>query len=133
MRPVLTFALLALLAVSPAEAKSAGLTVKAGETWLFSLSRGEPVRARRAKPTASLEPGQILVTVRSMMGTTMTINSNNPAGYTYRAELVGAGKSMPARSCTLPADGKMSFEHWPEKADAVRLSSFKPAPRNGTC
>ena len=133
MRPVLTFALLALLAVSPAEAKSAGLTVKAGETWLFSLSRGEPVRARRAKPTASLEPGQILVTVRSMMGTTMTITSNNKQAYTYKAALIGATKVIPTRSCTLPANNRLSFENWPQKAAAVRLSDFKVATKGGAC
>lgn len=126
------FALLALLAV-PAAAKSPGLTIKTGETWLFSLSRGQPARARRAKPSAQPSPGEVLVTVRSMLGTTMTISSNNAIGYTYHAQLVGAGKSIPVRSCTLPADGKLSFEHWPEKADAVRLSNFKPAPKDGRC
>ena len=63
----------------------------------------------------------------------MTISSNNPVGYTYQAQLVGAGKTVPARSCTLPADGKISFEHWPQQAQAVRLSDFKPAPDGGNC
>ena len=128
-----TLALIALVAAAPAAAESSGLTVKTGETWLFSLSRGQPVRARRAKPSATLGPGQILVTVRSMMGTTMTISSNNPRAYTYQAQLIGAGKTIPARSCTLPADVKISFEHWPEKADAVRFGNFKPAPKGGAC
>ena len=130
---MLRFALLplALMAASPASAES--LTVKTGETWVFNLFRGQPVKARKASPSAKPAPGQVLVTVRSMIGTTMTISSNNPVGYTYQAQLIGAGKSVPARSCTLPADGKISFEHWPEKADAVRLSNFKPAPKGGAC
>ena len=67
------------------------------------------------------------------MGTTMSISSANDVAYTYRAELIGSGKKIPARSCTLPADGKLSFEHWPESADAVRLSDFKTAPKGGNC
>ena len=125
-------AFLTLLA-APAAAKSPGLTVKAGESWTFSLYRGQPVNARKTNPSAKPAPGKIHVTVRSMMGTTMTISSANDIGYTYRAELIGAGKKMPARSCTLPADGKLSFEHWPESAEAVRLSDFRPAPKGGNC
>lgn len=126
-------ALALLLAASPVPAMAAPLTVKTGETWVFNLFRGQPVKARKANPSAKPAPGQVLVTVRSMMGTTMTISSNNPVGYTYRAQLIGAGKTIPTRSCTLPADGKISFEHWPEKADAVRLSDFKSAPKGGAC
>ena len=131
---MMRFALLSLLlAAAPVGAKPAGLTVKTGETWVFNLFRGAPIKARKANPSAKPAPGQVLVTVRSMLGTTMTISSNNPVGYTYQAQLVGSGKSVPARSCTLPADGKISFEHWPENADAVRLSNFKPAPKGGAC
>ena len=123
-----------MLAVStPAAAKSPGLTVKSGETWEFALSRGQPVQARKTSPTAEPRDGRIRVTVRSMMGTTMTIVSNNPRPYTYTAELIGAAKAVPARSCTLPADGRLSFENWPQKADAIRLSDFKPAKREGSC
>ena len=38
-----------------------------------------------------------------------------------------------SRSCTLPADGRLSFENWPQKAEAVRLSNFRPAKREGSC
>src|SRR5436190_25173 len=117
----------------PGLVQSAGLTVKPGETWVFSLFHGQPTKARKASATAKAAEGQVVVTVRSMMGTSMTISSNNPIAYTYRAELVGAGKAIPARSCTLPADGKISFEHWPEQAKAIRLSDFKPAPKGGNC
>lgn len=122
-----------LAAADPALAKAPGLTVKTGETWVFNLFRGQPIKARKSNPAAKPAPGQVLVTVRSMMGTTMTISSSNSVAYTYRAELIGADKAIPARSCTLPADGRVSFEHWPEKADAVRLSNFKPAPKGGAC
>jgi hypothetical protein len=122
-----------LLLASPAAGQSPGLLVKPGETWVFSIFHGQPSKARKAGPSAKPGPGQIVVTVRTMMGTSLTISSNNPDAYTYKAELVGAGRSVPARSCTLPADSQISFEHWPEQARAVRLSDFKQAPKGGSC
>lgn len=122
-----------LLAAGPLAAKAPGLTVKTGETWQFSLFRGQPVNAHKASPGAKPAPGQIQVTVRSMLGTTMTISSNNPTSFTYRAELIGSDKPVAARSCALPADGRLSFESWQQTADAVRLSDFKVAPKGGAC
>jgi len=124
---------LLLAAVSPASAKAPGLTVRTGETWQFSLFRGRPVKARKASANAKPAPGQIQVTVRTMLGTTMTISSNNPTAFTYQAELIGADKPVAARSCALPPDGRLSFEHWPQTADAIRLSNFKVAPKGGAC
>ena len=123
---------LALLA-APVAAQSPGLTVKTGESWMFAISRGQPVRARKVKPTVKPPPGQVVVTLKSMMGTSMSISSNSRQAYTYKAELIGAGKAVPLRSCTLPAGGRVSFEHWPEKADAVRISDFKVARKDGSC
>ena len=126
-------ALALLLAASPVPVRPAGLTVKTGETWQFSLFHGQPVRARKASADAKPAPGQIQVTVRSMLGTTMTITSNNPTSFTYQAELIGTDKPVAARSCALPPDGRLSFESWPQKADAIRLSDFKVAPKGGAC
>ena len=122
-----------LLAAAPAFARPAGLVVRTGETWQFSLFHGQPVKARKASANARPAPGQIQVTVRSLLGTTMTISSNNPTAFTYRAELVGADKPVAARSCALPPDGRLSFESWPQQADAVRLSDFQVAPKGGAC
>jgi hypothetical protein len=134
MRIASTSLILALLlAAPPAAAKPQPLTVKTGESWVFSLYRGQPVRARKANPQAKPGPGQVMVTVTSMMGTTMSISSNNPVAYTYQAELIGTGKTVPARSCTLPANGRLSFEHWPQKATAVRLGRFRIAEKEGAC
>jgi hypothetical protein len=132
-RAATAFACLALFAASPLAAKTPGLTVKPGETWEFALSKGQPVQARRVGATENPREGRIRVTLRAMMGTTLTILSNNPRPYTYTAELIGAARAVPARSCTLPADGRLSFENWPQKAEAVRLSNFKPAKREGSC
>ena len=123
--------LMLLLIAAPLSAKP--LTVNTGESWVFSLYRGEPVRARKATPQTKPGPGQVTVTVTSMMGTTMTISSNNPVGYTYQAELIGANHAVAARSCTLPANGRLSFENWPQKAVAVRLSHFRIAEKDGAC
>jgi hypothetical protein len=124
---------LLLAASTPLSAQTPGLTIKAGETWTFALYRGQPVRARKVSPSTKPSPGQVVVTVRSLMGTSLSIASNNPQPFTYKAELVGADKPVAVRSCTLPANGRLSFEHWPEKAEAVRLSNFKIAPKAGAC
>ena len=132
MTRIAALALLALLA-SPGAAQSPGLTVKTGESWMFAISRGQPVRARKVKPTVKPPPGQVLVTLRAMMGTSLSISSNNRQPFTYKAELIGADKPVPVRSCTLPANGRVSFEHWPDKADAVRISDFRVARKDGSC
>lgn len=132
MNRIAAFALLAMLA-SPAAAQSPGLTIKTGESWMFAISRGQPVRARKVAPTVKPASGQVLVSLRSMMGTSLSITSNNPRAYTYSAELIGVDKPVPVRSCTLPANGRLSFEHWPQKASAVRISDFKVANKDGNC
>ena len=124
-------ALIALQAAAPAWAQP--LTVHTGETWVFSLAGGQPAKARKVSADAKPATGQIVVSVRSMMGTTMTITSNNKQAYTYKAALIGAEKSVPARSCTLPANNRLSFENWPQQARAVRLSDFKVATKGGAC
>lgn len=126
-------ALFVLLIATPLSAKTPSLTVRTGESWVFSIQGSQPIRARKADPSVRLLRGQVLVTVRSMMGTTMTISSNNPVGYTYKAELIGTGKHISDRACTLPAEKRVSFEHWPQTAEAVRLSNFQPAPDGGSC
>ena len=132
MRRIAAIASLALLA-SPAVAQSSGLTIRTGESWMFAISRGQPVRARKVEPSVKPAPGQVMVSLRSMMGTSLSIASNNPQAYTYTAELIGADKTVPVRSCTLPANGRLSFEHWSQKASAVRISDFKLATKNGSC
>ena len=132
MRATLLFGSL-LLAASPAAAQSPGLTVKTGESWMFAISRGQPVRARKVKPTVKPPPGQVLVSLKAMMGTSLSITSNNRQSFTYKAELIGSDKPVPVRSCTLPANGRMSFEHWPQKAEAVRISDFRVARKDGSC
>ena len=117
--------LLSLLA-APAAAQSPGLTVKTGESWMFAISRGQPVRARKVKPTVKPPPGQVLVTLKAMMGTSLSITSNNRQSFTYKAELIGADKPVPVRSCTLPANGRMSFEHWRHRPESPAKS---PVPR----
>ena len=123
--------LLAAAGSPPASAEP--LTIKTGESWMFAISRGQPVRARKVKPTVKPPPGQVLVSLRAMMGTSLSITSNNRQSFTYKAELIGADKPVPVRSCTLPANGRMSFEHWPQKSDAVRLSEFRVARKDGSC
>jgi hypothetical protein len=109
------------------------LTVQTGETWLFSIDRGEPARARKVDAAAKPASGEIKVAVRALFGTTMTITNNSPQGYTFQAQLIGPdGKTVTARTCTLPPGNQPTLESWPQKAAAVRIGNFRPA-KGGRC
>ena len=133
MRPLLL--LIALTLAAPATAKTgSGLTVPIGESWMFSIERGQPGHARKVTPTTRPRPGEIRLTLRSMIGTTMTVISNSPRSYTYRATLIGVGgKEIAAKSCALPADSRLAFESWPQTASAVRVSDFKITRDDAAC
>jgi hypothetical protein len=123
----------ALLLLATAPAQAAGLTVRTGETWFFTIKDGEPANARRVSPSAKIPKGQIKVSVRPLLGTTMVVTNNSPIAYSFRAELLLEGKAILARSCTLPPNARPTFEQWQEKAEAVRIGSFKPASADGRC
>lgn len=132
MRFTTSLALLALTIASPLSAKP--LTVRMGETWVFAVERGQPVRARKVAPTASPSRSEIKVSVQPMMGTTMTVTNNSEFDYAYRAVLVmPGGKAGAGKSCAVPAHGRMAMEHWPQPVTAIRLSDFKPAPAGSLC
>ena len=121
-----------LLAASPLPAKP--LTVRMGETWLFKVANGEPSEARKVGGNASPATGEMKVSLQPMMGTTMTVSNNSQYDYAYRATLVlPDGKTGPAKSCAVPANGRLAIEHWPNRVSAVRLSDFKPAPAGSLC
>ena len=123
----------ALLLIAAAPAQAAGLTVRMGETWLFTIKNGEPAQARKVTPSAKIGKRQIKVSVRPILGTAMTVTNNSPIAYTFRAELISGGKASVARSCTLPANARPVFEQWEQKAEAVRISDFKAAGADGRC
>ena len=56
MTRILPFALLAALSTSPLAAKP--LVVATGETWIFTIERGQPAKARRVAPTAKPRPAK---------------------------------------------------------------------------
>lgn len=125
-------ALLALLAAAPVSAKP--LTVRIGETWLFAVEGGQPVKARKTDAKAVPRTGEMKVTLSSLMGTTMIVSNNSRFDYAYRATLIlPDGKAGPAKSCALPANGRLAMEHWPQRVAAVRLSHFKAAPAGSLC
>ena len=123
----------ALVLIAAAPAQAVGLTVRTGETWLFTIKNGEPAQARKVTPSAKIGKRQIKVSVRSILGTAMTVTNNSPIAYTFRAELISGGKATVARSCTLPAKARPVFEQWEQKADAVRISEFNVASTDGRC
>ena len=120
-----------LLVAAPLQA--APLTVKTGETWIFTIKNGQPANARKVTPSAKIAKGQIKVSVRALMGTTMTVTNNSPIAYTFRAELLQSGKVVAPRPCTLPANARPIFEQWKEKSDAIRISNFTAASADGRC
>ena len=127
--------LIALTLAAPATAHSGGgLTVAIGESWMFRIERGQPGHARQVTPTTRPRAGEIRLTLRAMMGTTMTVISNSPRSYTYRATLIGVGgKEIAAKSCALPASSRIAFESWPQTASAVRVSDFNVTRDDAAC
>jgi hypothetical protein len=106
---------------------AASLTVPTGETWLFRVAHGQPAAAHRAEASSVPAPGEIRVTARRMLGTTLTLLNNSTTAYTFRATLVAAdGKAITGRSCVLPANNRLAMESWPQVAVAVRIGDFKP-------
>ena len=127
-----SLACLALLAAAPVAAEP--LTVRMGETWVFQIANGQPAKARKVDPKASPARGEMKVTLSPLMGSTMTIANNSRFDYAYRATLIlPGGKAGPAKSCAVPANGRLAMEHWKERVAAVRLSDFKPAPAGSLC
>ena len=110
-----------------AAALAASLSAQPGESWLFRIANGQPIAARLVAPNATPARGEIRLSVKRMLGTTVTMLNNSPQAYTYRATLVGAdGKTIVAKSCVLPAHNRLAMESWPQVAVAVRVDSFKP-------
>lgn len=124
-------ALLTLAAAMPASA--APLTVRMGENWIFSVRNGEPVNARKVGTAASPAHNQFKVSLQPMMGTTMTVINNSRHDYAYRATLVVDGKPAEAKSCAVPANGRLAIEHWLKTVSAVTLSHFRAAPAGSLC
>jgi hypothetical protein len=108
-------------------AAAASLTVRTGETWLFRLAQGQPVAAHRSAADAAPKRGEVRVTARRMLGTTLTMLNNSATAYTFRATLVGAdGKAIVGKSCVLPAENRLTMESWPQVAASVTIGEFKP-------
>ena len=108
-------------------AAAATLTVPVGESWLFRIDRGRPVAARKAAANSVPALGEVRVTARRMLGTTLTALNNSATAFTFRAELIAAdGKTILAKSCVLPANNRLAMESWPQVAVAVRVGDFRP-------
>lgn len=122
-----------LLAATATVADAKPLTIKMGESWAFQIAKGEPVKARKVAANAKPTKGEIMVTVKSFLGTMLTAVNGTGQGWTFKAELLSGDKASPARTCTLPASKIPTMEQWQgKKADAVRISKFAPA-KDGNC
>ena len=126
--PALIFAALA----APLSAKP--LTVRMGETWVFAVRGGVPVEAHKVAATTAPSRGQFKVSLQPMLGSTMMVTNNSRFDYAYRATLVlPNGKLGAAKSCAVPANGRVAIEHWSRPVAAVHLDRFKPAPAGSLC
>lgn len=123
----------ALMLAIGSSAHAAPLTVRAGESWLFTLRNGEPANAHKVQPTAKPARGQVMVTVRALLGTTLVAANNSAIVYSFNVELLPGTSVAAIRTCTLPAGGKPVLEQWDRKAAAVRLSNFRAAGNEGRC
>ena len=125
--------LAAILITATSVAQAAPLTVQAGESWIFVVKNGEPANAHKVAASAKPGKNQLMVTMRTIMGTNMIVTNNSPVAYTFRAELFRGGKPAGVRPCTLPANNQPIFEQWQEKADAIRISRFQASGTEGQC
>lgn len=122
-----------MLLAAPVAAPARPLTVKVGESWAFQIKRGDPVKARKVAATGKPAKGEIMVTVKSFLGTMLTAVNATGRGWSFKAELLNGGKASPARTCTLPKTTAPTMEQWQGKnAEAVRISKFVPAD-GGNC
>lgn len=114
-------------------ANAAPLTIRAGETWLFTVKDGQPADARKADSKSKPMKGQMMVSVRALFGTAMLITNNSAIAYSFNAELLPARNLSAVRTCALPSGGKPLLEQWDQKADAVRISNFRAVGNEGRC
>jgi hypothetical protein len=128
------FRFLALLLLASAPVSAKPLTVRMGETWVFTVVHGQPASARKVAPAAIPANGEMKVTLNPLMGTTMTVTNNSKFDYAYRAMLIlPNGKAGPAKNCAVPANNRLAMEHWPQRVAAIRLSDFRQAPAGSLC
>lgn len=122
-----------ILLGASAAASAAPLSIRAGESWAFQVRGGDPVKARKVSASAKPAKGEILISVRSFMGTMLTATNGTGRGWKFKAELMSGGRARTARACTLPKSRDPILEQWPGKtAQAVRVSRFVPAD-GGNC
>jgi hypothetical protein len=127
------FLLAAVLLTLASVAQAAPLTVRAGESWLFTIKEGQPAEARKVDQRARPAKGELMVTVRALFGTAMIITNNSAVSYSFNAELVPGRNVAAVKTCTLPADAKPVLEQWDQRARAVRISNFRAAGSEGRC
>jgi hypothetical protein len=135
MRFILPLALVAALSLpSIAIAKKdkpplPGLLVKMGETWVFQIENGQPVKIRPSKESDTLAPGEVQVSLSNSAGTMMTVKNNAGTWLNYKAFMTpkAGKKGTPTSVCTVMSEGRMGVEVWPGTIPAIRITEFTPA------
>jgi hypothetical protein len=135
MRHILPLALVAAFILpSTAIAKKdkaplPGLLVKMGETWVFQIDKGQPVKIRPSKQGDTLAPGEVQVSLENSAGTMMTVKNNAGTWLNYKAFMTAkeGKKGTPTSVCTVMSEGRMGVEVWPGSIPAIRVTEFTPA------
>jgi hypothetical protein len=125
----LLLAICGLLLTAAAPQALPGLTIMAGETWIFHLERGQPAGARKVNPDSEPAAGEIKVTLLREQGMTMIVTNRTEDTYAYRAfiSVKPDHKGNRAEVCAL-APGQVTVEHWTESFPAIRLADFHEGP-----
>jgi len=131
MIDALKWPLALLLAMSAPMVQAAPLTIRTGETWVFTIKEGQPTAARKVEATAMPARGQIVASVRAFLGTALTVTNNSATAYTFRAELMRRGKVSAARSCAVSEHSPGRGKACPGRA-LVSASGDRGAAHSGT-
>jgi hypothetical protein len=99
-----------------------------GETMVVLLDEngGNPQLVVTGEEAAKrvLQPGELRFTMKPMMGTMLTVESQHGKWLNYRAR-VGLGGGPTTSVCTLMA-GNSAFENWPQAFKGLTLDQFTP-------
>jgi hypothetical protein len=105
-----------------------GLEIALGQTLVFQLADGQPVKVR-VDTGAALQPGELQASLQTAEGGTMLHLMNNTSAFLdYQASIQrGPGQAGQHTSvCTLLNNGRSGFELWPYAIPVLRLSDFTP-------
>ena len=116
------------------QASYQGLTVDAGETWIFRVVDGQPAQARKVASGTAPGPGELSISLEIENGPVMVVTNNDGTWYNYRAFVITKPNTKGHRVtvCTLMGGGLSTYEDWRDPVPAIRIADFTVADANTT-